>query len=59
MKKNIIKSVIALVFVVGAIISFNVETKANVPPVQDCGCNPQGLVCSCAGYTFLNATLVH
>ncbi len=29
MKKNIIKGIIALIFVVGAIVSFNVEAKAH------------------------------
>ena len=37
MKKNIIKSIIALVFVVGAIVSFNVEMEAH-EPIYDTQC---------------------
>ena len=35
MKKNIIKSVIALVFVVGAIVSFNVDAKADANVIDN------------------------
>ncbi len=37
MKKNIIKSVIALSFIVGAIVSFNVEANARIDiPKEGC-----------------------
>ena len=50
MKKNIIKAVIALVFVVGAIVSFNVDTKANVSPDCPNGCVANGDGCYCNGW---------
>ena len=40
MKKNIIKAVIAVVFVVGAVVGFNTNAKAIVKP-RYCGCNPE------------------
>ncbi|MCF6243324.1 MAG: hypothetical protein L3J74_18555 [Bacteroidales bacterium] len=47
MKKDIIKFVIGLVFVVGAIVSFNTQTKANVPPQKwgDVACSYTGGGC--------------
>ena len=47
MKKNIVKIIIGLVFVVGAIVSFNVEAKANVPPARwgDVACSYTGGGC--------------
>ncbi len=48
MKKNIIKSIVAASFVIGAIVSFNVDANARIiedTPTVRCACSVFGHTC--------------
>ena len=56
MKKNIIKAIIAIAFVIGAILSFNVDVKANE---GDCGCDPEcNHYCKCGDFQSIDYRFV-